>query len=196
VYKNVPNAQRDRQRLEEVLAYKSTGSLLEVGCGRGGFLKLADEHFEVEGIDVSEYAISSIKGTFGNRVKCRDIEAESAIPGRYDVVAIFNVLEHLKRPGAAIGRIHQGLRDDGLMVGSVPLNAGPIGRMHTFITNLFDKTHRSTFSPPRWRVLFKRARFGRIRFFGEIMVGRNFGLYIRNKIWRYTAFNLMFVCEK
>ncbi len=195
-YREKLNSQRNRNRLQEILAYKKGGKLLEIGCGKGEFLKLTKQYFTVEAIDISEYVIDSIKPSFGNRVKKGNIEKINLTTEAYDVTAVFNILEHLKHPIITIKKIYHSLVQDGIMIGSVPNNSGLIGRSNTAISNFFDRTHCSTYPPSQWRVLFGQAGFRKINFYGETLLGRNRNYYIRHKLWHHLSFNLMFLCEK
>jgi 2-polyprenyl-3-methyl-5-hydroxy-6-metoxy-1,4-benzoquinol methylase len=195
-YREIPNSRRNRNRLQEILAYKQGGKLFEIGCGKGGFLKLAERTFDVEGMDISKHAIASIKLFLRKKVRRGNIEEENLASDHYDVIVVFNVLEHLRQPGKVIEKIYHGLTKGGIFIGSVPHNSGLIGRAHTALTNLFDRTHCSTYPPHHWRASFRETGFRKIHFFGEVMLGRNFSLYIRNKFWKYVSFNLMFLCKK
>jgi 2-polyprenyl-3-methyl-5-hydroxy-6-metoxy-1,4-benzoquinol methylase len=196
IHREIPNSSRNRNRLRAVLARKREGKLLEIGCGKGEFLKLAQKHFDVEGMDTSRYAIAAVRGFLGKKARREDVELATLMPEHYDVIAIFNVLEHLKRPGQVIDKIYHGLAKRGIVIGSVPNNAGLIGKLHTALANLCDRTHCSTHPPHHWLSLFRKSGFRKIQFFGEIMVGKNTNMYIRRKFWKHTSFNLMFICEK
>jgi 2-polyprenyl-3-methyl-5-hydroxy-6-metoxy-1,4-benzoquinol methylase len=196
VYRGIPHSQRNRNRLQEILAHKQGGKLLEIGCGKGEFLKLAEGYFDVEGMDISKHAIASLKCFFGEKVTGGNVEEKNLASDHYDVIVAFNVLEHLKQPNKVVGKIYHGLTKGGIAIGSVPHNSGLIGRVHTAITNLFDRTHCSTYPPHHWRASFRETGFRKIHFLGEVMLGRNFSIYIRNRFWRHVSFNLMFLCQK
>lgn len=196
LYREIPNSPRNRRRLAEVLRHRVGGRLLEVGCAEGGFLSLAASHFDVEGIDVSAYAVRAVQERYGLRAAVADIEKDRLERGPYDVIVAFNVLEHLADPTAAVARLFDALKAGGLMIGSVPNNGGLMGRPATFIANRLDRTHRSTFPPAAWRARFEAAGFAPIRFFGELNLGRNRNLFIRRPAWKQAAFALVFVCEK
>jgi len=191
-----PNSQRIRKRLELLLSCKQAGTLLEIGVGKAGFLRLAQQHFSVEGIDISAQAVEALIPHFGERVRRADVEAHSLPHQRYDAIAIFNVLEHLRRPAAVIARLHRALNPGGVVIGSMPNNYGLVGGLSTRLGNYFDRTHCSTFPPVVWRGLFQQAGFARIQFFGELTIGRNAALYLRGPLWPHLAFNLMFACHK
>ena len=196
LYKELRDSQRNKARLREILRHKRGGRLLEVGCAKGGFLKLAREHFDVEGMDISQYVIDAIRTTFGKRVQAGNIETAQLLPERYDVIAAFNVLEHLRDPGSVIQKAYGSLRRGGILIGSVPNNRGPVGRPLTRLSNLLDRTHCSTYPPGRWRRIFEQARFSKVVFFGEMNFGRNLCIYVKRSLWKYISPNLMFLCVK
>ena len=186
---------RNRKRLALILAEKP-GRLLEVGCGPGHFLRTAAPYFQVEGLDISNYAVGALDDLPQARIKQADIEEHSLPRGRYNVVAAFNLLEHLASPAKVVAELYQTLHPGGLLVGSVPHNRGFIGRAHTLFANLVDRTHCSTYTPVRWRQLFYSVGFTNIDFFGEVMCGKRFGWYLRGTSWHRWAFNLVFLCRK
>lgn len=190
------NSQRNRRRLKEILAHKRSGKLLEIGFGNGDFLRLTQGYFDVEGMDISKYAVSSIEGDLKEKVKQVDIEEEQLLSGRYDVIVAFNILEHLERPGKVIAKLFDSLREGGFFIGSVPFNAGFLGKVHTVLTNIFDTTHVSTYPPQRWLTLLERAGFRNIRVFGETLIGGRWIIYLKEGLCRPLWFNMMFSCER
>ncbi|MCD4753751.1 MAG: class I SAM-dependent methyltransferase [Anaerolineaceae bacterium] len=190
------NSQRNRNRLRVILSRKREGTLLEIGCGKGKFLRMAEKHFQIEGIDISKYAVDSTKSFINGRIRREDVEHSHLQANTYNVIAAFNVLEHLRKPDLSICKIYNGLKDGGLFMGSVPYNATLVGKTHTALTNIFDPTHCSTYPPCRWHSLFETAGFRKISFCGEVMLGKNLSMYLRHRFWRVMAFNLIFLCEK
>lgn len=196
LYRETVNSPRNQARLRLLLKYKQKGRLLEIGCGTGGLLRLAEFFYSVEGMDVSQYAIASIKPHFGERVQIVNIETSQVAADSYDVIVAFNILEHLEQPGDAILKMWSGLHRDGILAGSVPYNDRLVGSTVTRIGKIFDRTHISTLSPETWMHLFNRAGFRDVTLFGEVPFGRNHCCYLQGGIWPYLAFNLMFVCRK
>ncbi len=156
---------------------------------------MAEEYFQVEGIDISNHAIESIRAHFGERVSVANLEIDPLPTGRYDVIAIFNTLEHLHNPKETINKIVGALKPGGVLMGSVPNNFSLVGGFVTRLGNFFDRTHIATFPPDIWRQLFQQAGFHQINFFGETLLGRNHSIYLRHRWWPYFSFNLMFVCR-
>ncbi len=191
-----PNSQRNQNRLQNLLERQPDGRLLEIGCGKAGFLRLAESHFAVEGIDISRTAIEAIQPHFGERVRVLNVE-QRPLPGSgYNVIAAFNVLEHIHQPEKVVSKLYKALAPGGLLFGSVPNKFGPAGSLHTLLSNIFDRTHVSTFSPDTWQRIFHHAGFSSIDFFGELNFGPNRSRYLRGRFWRYLSFNLMFFCQK
>jgi SAM-dependent methyltransferase len=192
-----PDSQRNRSRLSALLqARNSGGRLLELGCGMGGFLRLARAYFQVEGLEISAYASRLARDRLGLAVRQGNIETALLPRNAYDVVAAYNILEHLADPPAVLDKIYASLCAGGVLAGSVPNNFALLGGLHTLLTNFFDPTHVSTFTPGRWLDLFHRAGFADVRLFGELLAGPNHCRYVRGRWWAYASFNMMFICKK
>lgn len=200
-YREVENSQRNRARLRMAREFSPGGPaclgqpLLEIGCGTGGFLRVANAAFAVEGVDISHSAVAAAQEQFGERVRVANVQEEALPARRYAVVAAFNILEHLPEPALALRAISAGLQPGGVLIGSVPYNAALLGRAVTRLGNYIDRTHVSTYPPDQWRGLFVGAGFGHVKLFGEIPFGRNRAVYLRGRIWKTLALNLVFVCR-
>jgi len=189
-------SQRDRAHLRIVLEHTQEGKLLELGCGKGGFLEVAQDHFKTQGIDISGYAAEQSRRITRAHVIHGDVEKIPIAPMRYDVIAAFGVLEHLKRPQQVISKIHDALLPGGMFVGVAPNNSGLVGKIGTAVMNLVDRTHCSSYSPKRWHALFVEAGFSRTSFFGEIAPTKDTCLLVHGRFWRHVSPNLMFACVK
>lgn len=196
IRKSSRKSQRQRARVRILLRYCAGGRLLEVGCGLGAFLEAARPYFEVEGLEHSGYATQVARERLGAVVRQADIQAVELESGAYGAAAAFNVLEHLREPARALRTIARGLKAGGVLVGSVPNNSGLLGRAHTALTNVFDRTHVSTFAPNRWLELFEEAGLRPVSLFGELMLGPNLCRYITSPQWNRFSFNFMFVLKK
>ncbi|MBC8127808.1 MAG: class I SAM-dependent methyltransferase [Gloeobacteraceae cyanobacterium ES-bin-144] len=94
------------------------GKLLDIGAGSGEFVALACRAgFDAEGIEpnqgYSEYARSEYQ------VRLRT-EGLDEIDGKYDVITMFHVLEHLRSPVEVFERVHALLKPGGKLFIEVP----------------------------------------------------------------------------
>ncbi len=119
-----------RSFLRKILKFRSSGSLLEVGCGFGLFLKEAREHFTCTGSDISDYAISQARKRLPDDVVLYSgVLDEIEIHLRFDVITCFDVLEHIPDLNTALDNIEHLLRPGGLLVFTVPVYDGPVGSL-------------------------------------------------------------------
>ncbi len=96
-------------------------ALLDVGCGSGLFLALAQgSGFASHGMDVSARAVRVVREQYG-------IEARQGAVGddvweglQFDFVTLFHVLEHLTDPGAALAYARALLKPGGSLIVQVP----------------------------------------------------------------------------
>jgi SAM-dependent methyltransferase len=93
---------------------------LEMGCATGDFLvRLKDEGWEAEGLDIVESAVEVARGR-GFSVRVGDPTSVELPRDQYDAVFAWMVVEHLPRPRAAMQRTYAALRPGGWFCFSVP----------------------------------------------------------------------------
>ena len=101
--------------------YKPGNTLLDVGCGVGRFLHGAhSKGWRVEGIDCSQKAIEIGQkyAKFPMKVGSLDDEAQSG--KRFNVVTMFEVLEHLSQPISMLEKSKKVLERNGSIFCTVP----------------------------------------------------------------------------
>jgi SAM-dependent methyltransferase len=111
-------------RLALLLQHVEGGRLLEVGCATGGFLAFARSRFEVQGVDVSAFAVEQARGK-GLDVRQGDVESAPDLTAPFDAAALFDTIEHLPAPRAALLRVAELLRPGGV----VALSTGDAGSL-------------------------------------------------------------------
>ncbi len=95
--------------------------LLDVGCGTGVFLDLAQQAgWHVWGIEPGAAACAYARTRFGLDVHCGTLEDAPLLPESFDVVTMWHVLEHLPHPLEGLRRVHQALAPGGLLLIGVP----------------------------------------------------------------------------
>jgi SAM-dependent methyltransferase len=106
--------------------WRGRGRYLDVGCGSGGALGVAQAlGWQVAGVEV-DAAAARLARRFSPRVHVGDLLAAPFAPGEFDCVTAFHVLEHVPDPVAAVRRMLEWLAPGGLLVIEVP-NAGGLG---------------------------------------------------------------------
>ncbi len=153
---------RLRRRFER---YRRTGHLLDVGCFKGFFLySAARGGWTAVGTEVSRPAVQFARRELGLTVEQGDLlELERFRNGQFDVITLFDVIEHLSRPDRYVRRAHRLLRRGGLLYLETPnamaLPRYLLGKRWT----VFHSLHRYYFQPRTIEKLLRRAGFKRIR---------------------------------
>lgn len=107
------NARR-RMELVKRLHPGEPGHLLDVGCAAGFFLQHAQScGWSVEGVDLSSWARERAQARFGIRVQPSLADEP---PSSFDVITLFQVLEHAPDPLSVLKEAHRCLRPDGALV--------------------------------------------------------------------------------
>ena len=92
---------------------------LDIGCNTGLLLDaLRELGYRTEGIERSPAADDAIAA--GHRIRRADIEGASDLGVRFDLITMTHVLEHLRRPVAALEWVRRHLAPGGLAVVEVP----------------------------------------------------------------------------
>jgi SAM-dependent methyltransferase len=102
------------------VAKRKTGKLLDVGCGSGDRLDVFKRlGFDTYGVEVSgsaEYAREHL----GLNVKRGDLFEVSFSDSFFDIITLYNVLEHTHSPQKIIRELYRILKKDGIIVIQVP----------------------------------------------------------------------------
>jgi len=105
--------------LNKLLKPEEVRTILDVGCGSGANFPVLAKFGEVYGVDSSEEAISFLKDKGFEKVFKGELPYLS-FDKKFDLITLFDVLEHIEDDGAALRNISQILTDRGLIMLSVP----------------------------------------------------------------------------
>ena len=99
-------------------------TLLDVGCGRGGFMtRMISDGIECKGVDLSAVMVEECK-TQGLNAECIDI---ADVDGKYDaIVSIFDVLNFMDNEELIkfLNAISEKLNDDGIFIADINTRYG------------------------------------------------------------------------
>ncbi len=144
------------------------GKLLDVGCGTGSFLSLAEKHFEAYGLDISSFAIKQAKENT-EKTLLRQGSCEDALPFQddfFDIVTAFDLLEHLAEPAQAVEEVARVLKPGGVFVASTPnLNSLGAKFKKENWAGFKDPTHQSMKLKKEWIRLFEEIGFRIMKIF-------------------------------
>lgn len=161
--------------------YKKPGSLLDLGCGCGFFLKEAVERgWKVSGVDPSEKSIAYARSVVGDTVICGTLDNVST-DRKFDAITLINVLDHMTDAFRQIQKVRELLVPDGILYLRFPN-----GLFHSFMTRISMKLsavrfinrflifHEYAFTPQAIRRCLEDMGFVDIRVFNAHLTGGNF----------------------
>jgi len=98
-----------------------SGKLLDVGCGLGYFIKhISQSEFskswQVFGYEISKEAIDYAKYKLNlDNVFCGRIEKSGFVGKSFDIITLWDVIEHLSAPDSMLSYLNSILKDDGML---------------------------------------------------------------------------------
>ncbi len=150
--------------LRTALRYKRPPArALEVGSGHGGFVAMLGwAGFDAAGLEISPWVVDFARQTFGVSVLLGPLEDQRIEPASLDVVALMDVLEHLRDPVETMSRCLSLLRPDGVLLVQTPSFAPEktheemVAADDPFLEMLQPKEHLYLFSRRSVRTLLSR----------------------------------------
>ncbi|KKR81105.1 MAG: Methionine biosynthesis protein MetW-like protein [Candidatus Daviesbacteria bacterium GW2011_GWA1_41_61] len=152
------------------------GRLLDVGCGLGFFVKKISSYsgWQTVGYEISPSAVKFAR----NKLKLKNVYLgkveQSNLPKNYfDIITLWDVIEHIPNPHPLISYLHSVLKKDGLLFIHTPniLNQLPKARLKKLIKGtkkgvyyLESKDHVNIYSPQTIKKVLQRNGFNRIEF--------------------------------
>ncbi len=119
--------------------YAKAGTLIDVGCSAGLFLNEAQQAgFDVSGIEFSKGSAAFARSHFGFSVTDGDIHAYQGGGECFDVVTMFDVIEHVPDPVRDMQTAWSMLKPGGLFILSTPNIDGLFPRASYLVAKLLD----------------------------------------------------------
>ncbi len=151
---------------------KPTGMLLDIGCATGSFLSLArGRGWESYGVEISDYAASVAREMLGLEVFSGCLRDASYPDNFFDVITMWDIIEHIPDPFSELQEVYRILKPDGLFLVNTPNEKSLIkglakffyratkGRIKSPVYRLYHKYHFYYFNTSTLALLFKRAGF-------------------------------------
>lgn len=149
------------------------GRVLDVGCGLGTFLNMAKmDGWDACGVDVSPYAAKYAGEKFGIEVYNNAKLVQATFPSeRFDIITLWDSLEHFPDPLGQFREINRILKDDGYIMLDVPNEGSLLRAMARFfyvvsrggitypVRKLYHTYHLYYYSPTVVETLLKKSGF-------------------------------------
>jgi 2-polyprenyl-3-methyl-5-hydroxy-6-metoxy-1,4-benzoquinol methylase len=142
----------------------AAGTLLDVGCGTGRFIEVAqEENWAVAGLELFSGVAEETARRLGIKVTVGSI-LEADLPAHsFDVITMFDVIEHVEEPVLALQSCARMLKPGGVLVLTTP-NFNGLGRRlvgkNAFA--IWPDEHLVYFKPSTLRRALALAGFGRV----------------------------------
>ena len=106
-----------RRRLKEIEGWVKPGRLLDIGCAAGFFLSAARQRgWDVHGTEISEYCVRFAREELGiETVQCSPAEQMEYEPGSFDLITLWDCVEHLHSPKPVFEKAAEALRPGGVL---------------------------------------------------------------------------------
>lgn len=141
-------------RVQQLLKFKSDGSLFEIGSAYGYFLQMASEHWQARGIDVAREAVRYARERLGLDVMQGDfLDLEDEFES-YDILCLWDTIEHLEQPISYVEKAARWLKPGGILA----LTTGDIG---SFVASLRGRRWR-LIHPPTHLFYFSKSTITRV----------------------------------
>ena len=124
------------ERLQAHTTHK-INTVLDIGCGLGWSLHYLSQQIpglSIAGIEPSDYCADHLTNQIGGELVARDVDSDWHISnqGRFDLIIVRHVLEHLLDPLEALQKVHQALSPSGIVYMGVPDMMHPDGPLADF----------------------------------------------------------------
>ena len=169
------------KRCRYVTRYKRAGRLLDMGCATGIFLQGIRNcgNWEPYGVEINEHA-AHIAQEHGLDVRLGTLEQAGFADEFFDVVTLWDVLEHLHDPAGSLREIYRILKPDGLVVIRVPNASSWDSRLFgRYWAGLDSPRHLYVFTPVTLNALLAANRFRSIARSSQIGAYTTFLLSLR-----------------
>ncbi|MDD5617609.1 MAG: class I SAM-dependent methyltransferase [Candidatus Omnitrophica bacterium] len=147
-------------RLKGISRFKKCGKVLDVGCAAGFFLEVArDNGWDSYGVELSDYAASFARDMLKLNVKSGELEGAKFDSNLFDVITLFDVIEHVRDPGRLLKEARRVLKNDGLLVITTPNIDSVCAKVFKDRFHLLDPLHLVYFSPKTMTAMLSKEGF-------------------------------------
>lgn len=169
---------RWKDQVKLISKYKSGGAILDIGCSSGGFLStMKGNAWRLYGIEMEESTAQRARANTGAEVFVGNATDAPFLPGGFDVITCFDVLEHVYDPRDFMTKVLQWLKPGGIFYSMMPnIDSWEAGVFGSCWFGLELPRHLSHFSPRSLRHLLNEIGFT------EVLVKTPAVSYLENSV--------------
>ena len=172
-YKDEFKERASSLRLDLITSYRSGSRLLDVGCGKGQFVQVAKARgWDAWGVELDEGACVYASERLGLTTVLNGSLDHEQLPGEFDVVTLWDVIEHVPDPVGILRSASKKLRTGGLIVVRTANVRSWTFDKHRHKWWAFGSDHRFYFSPGSLSVAMRSAGFDAIQVFNRELTER------------------------
>lgn len=112
-----------KPRVALITKYKKKGKILDIGSAIGIFIEALNQsetNFDVTCCDMSQEACQELKSKYPQYEVINDNFLNISSENKYDVISMWDTLEHIVDQNLLLKKIHNLLKDDGIFIFSTP----------------------------------------------------------------------------
>jgi 2-polyprenyl-3-methyl-5-hydroxy-6-metoxy-1,4-benzoquinol methylase len=152
-----------KSQVSLVKKHASGSNLLDIGCAQGFFLfSAAQAGYRVKGIEISQDAAEYARMEFGLDVEAKAFEELEFPENHFDIVTLWQVLEHVPYPLDVLREVRKILKPGGLVAASTPNIAGLPSRLLRKKWWDIKRLHINEFSTKTLMDILRSAEFSNV----------------------------------
>jgi SAM-dependent methyltransferase len=150
-----------RESERKTFPVEGKGRLLDFGCGGGSYLaRMHHQGWQVTGLDISPDAVRRVRDELHLPALVGSLPCWELASGSFDVITMWQVLEHVHAPLEVLQDAHRLLAPGGKLVVSVPnIDSLPFRLFGSCWLSLDLPRHLTHFTPNTLHLMLERAGF-------------------------------------
>jgi 2-polyprenyl-3-methyl-5-hydroxy-6-metoxy-1,4-benzoquinol methylase len=134
--------------------------VLDIGCAGGAFPKAAhDAGFQVVGVEPSRWLSEFGRKTYGVDIRTGFLNDQSFEPASFDVITLWDVIEHLPDPRMIMTEVRQLLKPGGVLIVNYPDYGSMARQLLRRNWPMFLSVHLTYFTPATLRAFLSSCGF-------------------------------------
>ena len=118
---DMPHDDYAQRMLDKIEKFKKHGTILDIGSGAGYFLyKAKNRNWNTYGVELTDGNYQFERDRLGLKIEKKDIEQAELEKDFFDVVTMFDVIEHMKDPAMVLKKVFNSLKEGGILCIETP----------------------------------------------------------------------------